>query len=103
MYQYNQLKNNHICYITTETIMKIPEKLLVFCLVLSLPSNLSSSSYSQQDQDLNYLSLIKKKFTSLPECKWNYKYDIGRSIVAALCFLSASFVLIFGELYISKI
>ncbi|XP_065674700.1 transmembrane protein 198 [Hydra vulgaris] len=76
--------------------MKIPEKFFVFCLVLCQPSILHTLNQRQQEQDLAYLSIIKKQFTTLPNCKWNYKYDIGRSIVAVLSFFSAGFVLIFG-------
>jgi len=44
----------------------------------------------------SFIDIEKKERGPLPTCRWAYKYDVAKSVIAALCFFMGSFILIFG-------
>lgn len=41
-----------------------------------------------------------KKDAPLPSCRWDYQYDIAKSVLSGLCFAMGAFILILGKKYI---
>ena len=50
---------------------------------------------SSTDQK-SFIDIEKKESGPLPTCRWDYKYDVAKSVIAALCFFIGAFILMFG-------
>ena len=44
----------------------------------------------------SFIDIEKKESGPLPSCRWDYKYDVAKSVIAALCFFMGAFILVFG-------
>lgn len=69
--------------------------LCLFRHFLTLSSLFLSFHYSQSIQE-SFIDLEKKENGPLPSCRWNYKYDVAKSIIAGICFLMGFFILLYG-------
>lgn len=69
---------------------------LVRCLLSILCWCVLSEQYAPIQEETLKFDVDKKKTEPLPSCIWNYKYDIAKTVISALCFLMGMFILVFG-------
>lgn len=70
---------------------------LVRCLLSILCWCVLSEQYAPIQEETLKFDVDKKKTEPLPSCIWNYKYDIAKTVISALCFLMGMFILVFGK------
>ena len=77
-------------------------RLASLVLILVLDTSLAGYDYDNlEPKDESLLNTRKNE--PLPKCRWEYKYDIPKAVVAGVCFAAATFVLFFGKPYRYKL
>ena len=77
-------------------------RLASLVLILVLDTSLAGYDYDNlEPKDESLLNTRKNE--PLPKCRWEYKYDIPKAVVAGVCFAAATFVLFFGKPYRCKL